>query len=242
MSFVTLANAWGRSGGGQARGAHPSGPVGARAADAGCVPSGQEKSPFMHCDGAKAPGEVVVEPAAQKLHAEREADPIPSLKRPSGQSMGAEAPVAGEYVPAGASVHEAAPGREKVLAAQAMQVEGVTAPNTALKVPAGQLAQEAEVCPGAGLYVPARQGVQLRAVVPPAKSRVVPAGQGVQRAEPGEEEKEPGEQPPQSSKVAAPLKGLSVPGGQGRQEVTLFAPAEGPKRPGGQGSQKVAPK
>ncbi len=70
-------------------------------------------------------------------------------------------------------------------AAQLAHVEGDVAPRAALKVPAGQLAQEAEVCPGAGLYEPALHRVQLEDAVPPAKSRVDPAGQGVQRAEPG---------------------------------------------------------
>ncbi len=65
--------------------------------------------------------------------------------------MAVAAPSEGAYFPAGAGVQEEAPGGEKVPAAQLAQVEGDVAPRAALKVPAGQLAQDAEVCPGAGL-------------------------------------------------------------------------------------------
>jgi hypothetical protein len=183
----------------------------------------------MHCEAEKAPGVAVVEPAAQAAHAAREKAPAaPSLKRPSGQSVGAAAPAAGAYLPGGAGVQAAAPGGAKKPAAQSAQEDSDVAPAWALAVPAGQLAQAADVWPGAGLYVPARQGVQFAAALPPAKSRAAPAGQGAQRAEPGEGAKEPGGQPPQSPADDAPLKGFSVPTGQARQAAALLERVEGP--------------
>ena len=92
-----------------------------------------------------------MEPAAQAAHAKRDEAPAPSLKRPSGQSVGAAVPAAGAYFPAGAGEQEEAPEGEKAPAGQLAQIASDVAPSVALKVPAGQLAQEAEVCPGAAL-------------------------------------------------------------------------------------------
>ena len=124
--------------------------AGNKDADAGCVPSGQEKSPLMHCDAEKAPSEAVVEPPGQATHAAREAAPEPSLKRPSGQLVGG-APAVATKVPAGAGAQEDAPGSEYEPTEQLTQVEASVAPTAALAVPAEQGTQAAEACPGAGL-------------------------------------------------------------------------------------------
>jgi hypothetical protein len=227
LSLAKAAHASGRSGGGQVSGTQPSSPVGAAAADAGCVPAAQDKPPRMHCEAEKAPRVAVVEPAAQAAQAAMAVAPVPSLKRPSGQSVGAAAPAAGAYFPGGAGAQAAAPGVEEKPAAQGAQEDSDVAPTSALEVPAGQLAQAADVWPGAGLYVPAAQGAHAwPAEAPPTTLPYEPGAhteahdteplagvkearaQGVQEGAP-DDEKEPGAQ---GAGASAP-KGQAEPGG-----------------------------
>ncbi len=147
-SEAKLANAEGRRGSGQARGAQSARE--AAEAEVGCLPGGQAKGRARHCVSCVAPVEAVVFPLGQAVHCVIDTAPGKPLKVPRGHCEGEVAPVAPPTGalkdPAGETRQKEEPAREAyVPALQGAHWERELVPGVEEAVPGGQEIQPLEV-------------------------------------------------------------------------------------------------
>jgi hypothetical protein len=151
---------------------------------AGCLNDGHEKVPTVQSAKSDEPATNVVRPMGHGRQSSADAAPDWGLYVPRGHARQEEERAVGEYVPGRHISHSPAPAVLKLPAAHGVHSANVLAPSAELAVPGGQARQDELPWPGAGLYRPAGQGVQLEADVAATASRKLPAVHAVHDGEP----------------------------------------------------------